>query len=382
MAMFTRTRAVFIFSVVALFMRQNSAHAFNNLSLMRIPCEKDCECYAYSWTAKDASQINDRFSVECIVWRYGLHGLTLPPIKSPATDFVYKDSDRNLTYKLNIQAARKVDITNQSLAMILQNRGITYVSFKTFNLKSMRFLHLVDLNFNMIEELQASTFNFPSNLKAISMANNNIGRVARNAFQGLCNLERLNLSHNSLKTLNLNMLIHVPSLRILDFSYNKLTTISQTWENLLSIKVLDLSYNKIGNLPWESLSQLLLLKKLGLRGNPWKCTCQMKGILRVKHKLLVGSQAVCQTPYKLSGVLLEDLNSDNFAYCSQNMPNENFPLYGTLEWIGVSPHLILFTVIFPVILNYYRLLLYYHRKEQIRMNEDALEGDQLRESDD
>ena len=356
MAMLKRIQAVCILSAVALLMHQTLAGKLDNFNLMRILCETDCECYAYSRTAMDASQIDDRFSVECIGWKFGfLQGITLPPIKSHTTYFVYKDRDRGLIYKLDPRSARKIDITDQSLAMILQDRGITYVSYNTFNLKSMRLLHHVDLNFNMIEELQASTFTFPSNLKAISVANNNIGRVARNAFQNLYNLRKLNLSHNSLKTLNLNMLIHVPSLRILDFSYNKLTTFRETWPNALNIEVLDLSYNRLGNLPWEELSYQFFLKKLGLRGNPWKCTCQMKGILKVNRALVVGSQAACQTPYRLSGVLLEDLNSDTFSYCSQNMlnrNNRNITPYGVLKWIffGVVDFLFLVILLATVVI--------------------------------
>ena len=316
MATFGRIRAVCILSVIAVFIRQASTNELDKFHFIRIPCETKCECYSWIAMNANASQTYDRFTVNCIGWKFGfLQGLTLPPIKN---DSLYKE----LNYELNARSFKMNTTEQEHENLVLRGRNITYVSYKTFNLYSIRLLHHIDLNFNMIEELHANTFTFQSNLKAISIANNKIDRIARYAFRNLDKLEWLNLSHNSLKTLNFDMLHNVPSLRILDFSYNRLKTLPQTWTNVHTLEVLDLSYNKLCNLPWKNLSQLSFLKELGLRGNPWKCTCQMKDILSINRSLLVGSQAACQLPHRLRGVLLEDLNWDTFSYCSIDTESE------------------------------------------------------------
>ena len=203
----------------------------------------------------------------------------------------------------------------QLKSLVLRDRDIKYVSYKTFNTYSIGLLHHVDLNSNEIEQLDANTFTFQSNLKTISVANNKIARVGAHAFKNLNQLERLNLSHNSLNKLQFDILDNVPRLKILDLSYNRLKIFSQAWSNVPTLNILDLSHNKLSNLPWESFSRLLFLKKLGLRGNPWKCNCEMKGILEVNRSLLVGSLASCQSPPRLRGILLRDLSTDTFSHC-------------------------------------------------------------------
>jgi hypothetical protein len=320
MAIFERILSVSILSITIislLFIYRTSTEKLDEFDLERIPCETECECYGWM-PNRSASKTYEKFTVNCIGWKHGfLQGLTLPPIQSGTVDFVHKDNDWGFPYKLNRGSFETDPMEQQVKSLVLRGRNITHVSYKTFNVYSIRLLHHVDLSSNMIEEVYSNTFTFQSNLKSISVANNNIRRVGRHAFKNLRQLEQLNLSQNSLKEIHFNILRNVPSLKILDLSHNMLKTLPQTLKNVPNLNNLDLSNNRFRNLPWDNLSQLPFLKELGLRGNPWKCDCQMKGILKVNRSLLVGSQAACQF---VRGTLLEDLNLDTFSYCPVTNP--------------------------------------------------------------
>jgi serine/threonine protein kinase len=153
-------------------------------------------------------------------------------------------------------------------------------------------LHHIDLSENMIEHLHKLAFKPLQHIRTISVANNSIQKI-RLEFMESNHVRLINISHNKLTDVDPDTFQHVPRLEVLDLSYNNLKT-----------------------LPWDNISQQLSsLEKLDLTGNPWNCSCEMKNILKLNRSLLNGSQAKCFNPPRLSGTLLEDLNSDTFSEC-------------------------------------------------------------------
>ncbi|XP_030577489.1 toll-like receptor 5 [Archocentrus centrarchus] len=102
-----------------------------------------------------------------------------------------------------------------------------------------------DLSKNRIFALQQGVFSPLKEVSIITVSQNRVNQIHRNAFEGLQdNLKLLNLSHNLLGEIY-----------------------SHTFDFLTNLQVLDLSHNHIGALGYHSFSGLPNLKVLSLIGN-------------------------------------------------------------------------------------------------------------------
>jgi serine/threonine protein kinase len=195
-------------------------------------------------------------------------------------------------------------------------------------------LYHIDLSENMIEHIHELAFKPLQNIRIISVANNSIQKI-RLEFKKSNQVRLINISHNMLTEVDPGTFYHVPRL-----------------------KVLDLSYNNLKALPWDNISQQLSsLQVLDLTGNPWNCSCEMKDILKLSRSLLNGSQAKCFDPPRLSGTLLEDLNSDTFSEC-----------YITEQYFENKHYIVAFIVLFLSICYCYKA---YSDKREIVHEEKA-----------
>ena len=316
--MFVTIQHIWRFCVVSiLFIPRILSDQLFNFGLRKDPCEMECQCYNWKSTM-NITPTFDRFTVNCTGMKFGLfQGLSIPqPLPINTTDLLVTD------YFLGTLSVKSFDnnafpLNPQLLTLILKSCHITYLSFETFNANSLQSLHQVDLSFNTIEKLHEDTFSLLPKVKSISVANNYIQKVERNTFRNLHEVKVINISHNWLKELGAGVFYRVPKLQVLDLSYNWLET-----------------------LPWVNMSQVLSLKELGLKGNPWNCSCEMKSILKLNRLLLSGSQAMCQYPQKLNGTLLEELKSDHFSYCFASKKDTK-----TIEYVHV------FTLFIGIILG-------------------------------
>ena len=237
------------------------------------------------------TESNDRFTVNCSVMKFGLlQGFSIPQnLPFNTTDLVIAEHHLG---KLGIHSFNNNQFP-MLLTVSLRNCYITYLSRETFQANSLVALGIIDLSHNIFELIQEGTFVHLLSLENISLVRSLIAKVENGAFRNLPKAQTINLSNNIIKEI-------YPG----------------TFENIPQLKLLDLSNNWLGNLPWEDISlKLPSLQKLGLKGNFWNCTCDMKGILSVNRSLLAETNAKCLYPKSLNGTLLEQLTPQDFSYC-------------------------------------------------------------------
>ena len=120
------------------------------------------------------------------------------------------------------------------------------------------------------------------NVKDLSMKKCAIENLRKGFFVGMGHLLKLDLSENSLTIVEDVDFRHLVGLKNLDLSYNKLTHVSDTaFIRLIQLERLDLSHNKLHVMSLHDLASdagrrtLKSLRTVELRGNPWKCNCDL-----------------------------------------------------------------------------------------------------------
>ncbi|XP_070496883.1 carboxypeptidase N subunit 2-like [Chironomus tepperi] len=181
--------------------------------------------------------------------------------------------------------------------------------------------NVVSINFddNNIRTIASNPFEYFTNLKEISLANNHIADLTKDFLKSQTNLRLLNLSNNTLSTIDPNIIAHLNELHEINLSHNFLTKItadfleatshvevmrlennklyvidnaydkinyllrelflahnhftvitSAMFEKLTNLEVIDLSDNKISNIDNEAFTKLTALRLLDLSINSIK----------------------------------------------------------------------------------------------------------------
>lgn len=257
-----------------------------------ITCPKVCNCY--SWKSNNATNIFDRFTVDCSGEQVSLaeRPKSIPkPLPSNTTDLIVTD------YFLDTLDAGSFDskfLGANLVRLTLHRCGIRYISPHTFEIHRMRKLRHIDLNENELTKINSDILQFFPGIKTISVAMNYVGKIERLVLPNPNHVMLINISHN------------------------RLTEIEPgTFDNARKIELLDLSKNLLKTLPTGVVSELPSLTTLALRDNPWNCSCITNSILRLKHSLLERTQAVCRYPQRLRGTLI---NSSTLPDCSFTWP--------------------------------------------------------------
>ncbi|TSQ23953.1 Toll-like receptor 5 [Bagarius yarrelli] len=124
----------------------------------------------------------------------------------------------------------------------------------------------LDLSKASIFTLKQSVFSYMPDLVEISLAENLINQIEKDAFYGLDNLKTLNLSHNLLDKIYTDTFKNLGSLETLDLSNNNIRMLmSQSFQGLSNLLHLSLSENSLQNV--HTLANLPRLKKLYLDNN-------------------------------------------------------------------------------------------------------------------
>ena len=256
-----------------------------------IICPKKCSCY--SWSSNNVKKTYDRFTVNCSGIRTDVRF-----IPENTTDLVVANYYRQQPPgMILLPFIIEHDEDRERLIMLaLRRYGINKIHSSTRFVTPLHLdrLHYIDLSENTISEIQLDTSNTSfHNLTAISLAGNIIGHL-QGSFLKSKQVRLINISNNGLWNMDPLAFHEVPNLEVLDLSRNDLT-----------------------RLPWDDISKLSSLKILALEDNPWVCSCDIMGILKLKRSLLNGTGATCKHPSTLNGTLLKNLNSDFFIRCQR-----------------------------------------------------------------
>ncbi|XP_071019196.1 toll-like receptor 5 [Oncorhynchus clarkii lewisi] len=128
---------------------------------------------------------------------------------------------------------------------------------------------ILDLSKCFIFTLQYAVFSPLREVEDITIAQNKINQIDREAFFGLQNVQRLNLSHNLIGEIYSYTFDNLPSILELDLSYNHIGALGyQAFKGLPNLQVLDLTGNSIRGLgTYGSLAPLPNIQLLRLADN-------------------------------------------------------------------------------------------------------------------
>ena len=132
-------------------------------------------------------------------------------------------------------------------------------------------LKSLSLNNDQIYTLSKEAFSGLSNLEALDLGSNMITTIPKEVFSGLSNLEVLDLRGNQLTELPKEVFSGLSDLKILNLMGNQLTELpKEAFRGLSRLEILDLQHNQIAELPKEVFSGLSKLRYLYLWGNHLK----------------------------------------------------------------------------------------------------------------
>uniref|UniRef100_A0A8C6TD55 Leucine rich repeats and transmembrane domains 1 n=1 Tax=Neogobius melanostomus TaxID=47308 RepID=A0A8C6TD55_9GOBI len=170
---------------------------------------------------------------------------------------------------------------------------------------------------NRIRGLGSMAFRDIPLVRILDLSNNSISTISPTALLGLRTLQRLSLAHNSLRELDKRLLSPVRSLSHLDLSHNSLhNTIG---EGLRNVSHLGLANNRFSRLERSLLERLEHIISLTLRGNPWRCDCQLIGLkLWLETYLFKGGaldEVLCSQPEEMKNRDLQKIPYQLFHTC-------------------------------------------------------------------
>lgn len=152
-------------------------------------------------------------------------------------------------------------------------------------------LKILQLSNNDIEEIDDWCKNCPL-LSEISLNNNQIRKLNKNAFHAINTDLRINLTlNNNLEYIEDGALDHIKEIGILYLSRNKLTVIPDRFlHNLRNGYKLDLSFNRLNCIPEHLFAKM---DYIDLIGNPITEDClELIKRLRIKYNMIVVHEAL------------------------------------------------------------------------------------------
>uniref|UniRef100_A0A673AN68 Leucine rich repeats and transmembrane domains 1 n=1 Tax=Sphaeramia orbicularis TaxID=375764 RepID=A0A673AN68_9TELE len=186
---------------------------------------------------------------------------------------------------------------------------------------------------NRIRGLGSMAFRDIPLVRILDLSNNSITSISPTALLGLRTLQRLSLAHNSLRELDKRLLGPIRSLSHLDLSHNRHMNSflfcflpTSLWglhgamgESLRNLSHLGLAHNRLTRLDRSLLENLGHLDSLTLRGNPWRCDCQLIGLkLWLETYLFKGGvvdEVLCSQPAEMRDRDLQKIPYQLFHAC-------------------------------------------------------------------
>ena len=181
--------------------------------------------------------------------------------------------------------------------------------------KGLRNLLHLRLNNNKLDTIHPRAFNGLHSLEVLEMNGNRIGGPENfgglHIWAELRRLRKLDLGNNRLDFVPIDVIEHQPRLKTLILHYNRIAFVDKSsLYSLQELQTLDLSYNDITEVGEDSFHHLASLRHLDLAGNPFLCTCSMKGFLDWLRKANVKVSSLdnhkCTGPTEMRGKRLLD----------------------------------------------------------------------------
>ncbi|CAH8549592.1 unnamed protein product [Schistosoma bovis] len=205
--------------------------------------------------------------------------------------FVYNDNysmRQSICDKLNTNFHRiPINLPIEIVKLIINHQNINQLNETQLN----HLPNLIDLNLdsNKIKIIQPNTFKQLIQLKRLSLRYNLL-TISYESFHPMImyhlnQLQSINLLHNPLKQIPNHFFLpigHTIQSIILSNSLMKLQLYNESFYGLYKLKLLDLSNTYLENLPdsYETIFNQMQLNELYLYGNPWKCDCHLRWLIK------------------------------------------------------------------------------------------------------
>ncbi|CAH8560502.1 unnamed protein product [Schistosoma rodhaini] len=202
----------------------------------------------------------------------------------------------NNNYSMRQSICDKLNTNYQIIPINLPSELIKLtINHQNINLLNMsQLIHLpnliyLNLDSNKIKIIQLNTFKHLTKLKILSLRYNLL-TISYESFHpmvinDLIQLNYINLLHNPIKSIPNRFFLPISKTIqsiIISNNLNKLILLNESFYGLYKLKLLDLSNNNLDYLPdtYELIFNQMQLNELYLYGNPWKCDCHLKWLIK------------------------------------------------------------------------------------------------------
>ncbi|KAL3203293.1 hypothetical protein MRX96_041972 [Rhipicephalus microplus] len=204
-------------------------------------------------------------------------------------------------------------------------------------IKKVKDLKILSLTGNFLKYIEDGAFSDNLGLAHISVTENKIQWIGRNAFKGLVSLRSLRLDRNQLHSLN-GSIKNLPKLKYVEASGNSIRFLqTDEFENDSGLKYVYLSRNNISNtqgaftavaalmtldlghnrletmrrsdFPHRMKQKLILI----IRDNPLMCDCRLSWLMQRESAVRMLGNAVCSSPSWHKGKELFTIAEHDFA---------------------------------------------------------------------
>ncbi|KAK5650731.1 hypothetical protein RI129_001760 [Pyrocoelia pectoralis] len=143
-----------------------------------------------------------------------------------------------------------------------------------------------------------------SQLRSLSLNNNNFVHIQIGCFDGLYSLEFLNISGNRISEFEYGTFLGLKKLVTLDISNNTLSYLYESTYHLLeNLESLYLDHNFIASFdPYDITNHLRALKRISLNDNPWNCKSLLHIFSTLRSKSVTVFEGRAKKTVNINGI--------------------------------------------------------------------------------
>ncbi|XP_076342073.1 uncharacterized protein LOC143242520 isoform X2 [Tachypleus tridentatus] len=229
--------------------------------------------------------------------------------------------------------------------LTLSNNKITVLTREAF--RSYPQLKSISLAGNAIRHLPAEVFTGINDLQKLYLQHCAIESISLEAFRGLGSLKELVLSHNNLKHFNVDVMRDLPALSTLDLSHNQLTLDDVPWPENLQLNWLILHNNRVSFIHEEAFHPLVDLIELNLSNNRihyfpsqlFSKVCLLAKLELAFNPLRTLPKKIFHELYRLKTLNLTEVEISNIDITHfENLKNLEFLYFKKFHYCSFAPH--------------------------------------------